>query len=127
MFSIRKYIPRIRWKNDSEALVEAESNNEKLKNICIDIQNINQALNVALGHSMKQNNSIRDEAMFLLSAITFQYGGKLLIKSEFFDLLNNPINDNLILNIDRNDDNQDVVLTLKMADSDNDAIENEGE
>src|SRR5688572_14112294 len=106
----RKLIPRISWKNEAEEVVELYRTLAQADNLLGQMGNVNRALNIALGQSIEQIDSLRDEALRLFGAITLKHGGELIVEPEFFNTLTES-DGKLSLRIQRQDDGS-VVFTL---------------
>lgn len=102
---IKKLVPT--WKRSKEL----EEENANLLLLAAQWMDINKGLNLAAGELYRQAENVRAEAIHLLSAIAFQYGGEITVKSEFFNVLAEPGNANLNLRIIKQDDGS-VVLKL---------------
>lgn len=107
---LRTYIPRLSWKTQEQEKTDLRTENEHLLAYVSKVENINRALNIALGDSLIQIDNMRSEAVFLLTAIAFKHGGELKIEQEFFDALND--NQKVRLHIQRQEDNS-IVISLE--------------
>lgn len=88
------------------------SERDKLLDLAQELLNINKGLNTAVGILNLEKEGLRHEAVTLLSAITFQHGGELSVKAEFFDVLEEPGNSNMKLSIQKQED-KSVILKLE--------------
>lgn len=101
----KKLLPT--WKRDEQLAAE----NKNLLELISQVMDVNRGLNMSAGELFRQTEGLREESIQLLSAITFQHQGELIVKGEFFDVLAQPVNSNLNLRIERQDGGN-VVLKL---------------
>lgn len=109
--NLKKWIPRVTWKEQPQEFKDLQESYNEALGLLSELNNINRGLNGAVGDLMTKIDNLRQEAITLLSAITFQHGGELVVKQEFFDALTSDDN-NLGLKIERQED-KTVILRLE--------------
>ncbi len=119
------WIPRITWMQEDEEIKILKAEKEALEKYAAQLVNINRGLNLAIGQAIEQIDTLKTEAVSLLSAIAFQHGGSLTIKQEFFAALSEQEGE-LSLTIERNKEDRNVTISLETVAEEQDGKEDSG-